>query len=280
MKHSTLKSGFGNNFKDYLQRSFDKTRLDQAQESLSDFLKMESFEGKTFLDIGCGAGIFSLSALNLNASFVHSFDLDEESIECSEQLRKQYDIKEERWKIERGNILDRAYVESLGSFDLVYCWGTVHHTGQMWQAIENSLKLVKKGGLIYFGIYNDADHFGLFPDGRFGSSRFWAHIKRFFFHCPKIVQKTVEYAAISAIVLIYTLSFQNPFKKIKEHGKRGMTWRVDLKDWLIGYPYEYASPDRVINYMLSKGFTLKNIRTNTGLLTNHYLFCKAPSIIK
>jgi hypothetical protein len=32
-------------------------------------------------------------------------------------------------------------------------WGVLHHTGNMWQAMENGGRLVERGGLFVIGIY-------------------------------------------------------------------------------------------------------------------------------
>ena len=44
-------------------------------------------------------------------------------------------------------MLDREYLARLGQFDVVYSWGVLHHTGAMWQALENVARLVVGGGL-------------------------------------------------------------------------------------------------------------------------------------
>jgi len=37
----------------------------------------------------------------------------------------------------------------------VYSWGVLHHTGKMWQALDNVAPLVKPGGQLFIAIYND-----------------------------------------------------------------------------------------------------------------------------
>ena len=39
------------------------------------------------------------------------------------------------------------------NFDIVYCWGVLHHTGNMWKAIDNSTEFVSDTGLYYISIY-------------------------------------------------------------------------------------------------------------------------------
>jgi 2-polyprenyl-6-hydroxyphenyl methylase/3-demethylubiquinone-9 3-methyltransferase len=53
-----------------------------------------------------------------------------------------------------------------------------------------------------------------------------------------------------------------------------MSWRIDIKDWLGGYPYEYASVDEVFNFVKRLGFSLENLKCNIGLMNNEYLFKK------
>lgn len=53
-----------------------------------------------------------------------------------------------------------------------------------------------------------------------------------------------------------------------------MSWQTDIKDWLGGYPYEYASVEEVFNYVRSLGLVLVNLRQGLGLRNNEYLFKK------
>src|SRR5215210_846240 len=117
-------------------------------------LEVESLEGQSFLDIGSGSGLFSLAARRLGAS-VHSLDYDPRSVACTRELRRRYFPEDPEWKVEEGSALDADYIRSLGLFDVVYSWGVLHHTGDMWQALENAQLPVKPGGRLFVAIYND-----------------------------------------------------------------------------------------------------------------------------
>ena len=149
-------------------------------------------------------------------------------------------------------------------FDVVYSWGVLHHTGNMWKAIENASELVKDGGKLYISIY---------VTNRFCS--IWKQIK-----------KTYTYGGILTKFLIsfvwYPLHFFGTLingSLFKQKG-RGMLWFYDSKDWLGGYPYESANKNEVINFIENKGFTtLKshNTEPNNGIFgagCAEYLFSK------
>src|SRR5687767_11581001 len=74
-----LRFGFGANWTDYVKKHFSEERLTIAQDHLLRFLRMSSLTGKSFLDIGCGSGLHSLSAWRAGARPVFSFDYDPKS---------------------------------------------------------------------------------------------------------------------------------------------------------------------------------------------------------
>ena len=129
--------------------------------------------GAYVLDIGCGSGIFSLAAYRLGAKRVVSIDPDHHSIRATTQVRDQYGSNKS-WTVRRGSALDRAFLKSLGTFDIVYSWGVLHHTGNMRAGLENVNSLVEKNGKLFIAIYNNNTKHVLE-----GTSRVWSKIKKF-----------------------------------------------------------------------------------------------------
>ena len=266
-----MKQQFGKNFKENLLTEFDKERLNESIEFIQYYLEIENLNNKTFLDAGCGSGVFTLATTELGAN-VRAFDLDDVAILNTKELLKEYGHPVSDEKITLGNILDPKFIESLGTYDYVMCWGVSHHTGEMWKSLDLIAQTVNIGGKIHLGIYNKADGWGFYPDGRFGPSPFWNKIKKFYSSMPNFIQLSIDKLATFGIILLHILTLNNPIKKLKENERRGMNWQSDLKDWLIGYPYEYATPEEVFEFMKERGFQLEKIRTNNGLLTNNYVF--------
>ena len=65
---------FGKNWAAFLS-VLDDERIATAEDSLKGMLECEDLQGKKFLDIGSGSGLFSLAARRLGAT-VHSVDFD------------------------------------------------------------------------------------------------------------------------------------------------------------------------------------------------------------
>jgi 2-polyprenyl-6-hydroxyphenyl methylase/3-demethylubiquinone-9 3-methyltransferase len=124
---------FGSNWLSFLN-SLNDDRIAAAEKSLLEMLGEETLAGKAFLDAGSGSGLFSLAARRLGAK-VRSFDYDHKSVQCTEEMKRRYFDGDPDWEISGGNVLDLAWLSSLGEWDIVYSWGVLHHTGDMMRAL-------------------------------------------------------------------------------------------------------------------------------------------------
>ena len=245
---------FGENWAGFLTSLSDR-QIEQAMRSVR-ALAGGDLRDRTFLDIGSGSGLSSLAARRLGAR-VCSFDYDPQSVACTEELRRRFFPGDEAWTVAQGSVLDTRYLATLGQFDVVYSWGVLHHTGQMWVAIENAARLVRPGGLFVIGIYN-------FRGGRRGTVT-WAKLKRWYCGAPRWQQLTWEYAYMGWDLLAMAAVGRNPLRLLREyHARRGMSWRHDAIDWLGGYPYEAATPGEVLDFV-SRKFNFALIKQNIDL---------------
>ncbi len=260
---------FGKNWKRFLE-SLDDEKINEAKKSLVDFLGGEDkIRGKTFVDIGCGSGLFSLAAFLLGASRVVSVDVDDFSLECAKFLNKKHG-NPKNWEIKKGSALDKSFIKELGVFDIVYSWGVLHHTGDMWKAIENVSAVVSEGGIFFLAIYNK---FTISFYG--GTSDTWVKIKRFYNQSPSIVKSIFNVGYIAYILFLRLLLLKNPILYVRNYKTfRGMSFYTDIKDWLGGYPYEFAAPDEITNFLGERKLYCYKMIFRNGTGCNEYLFKK------
>jgi 2-polyprenyl-3-methyl-5-hydroxy-6-metoxy-1,4-benzoquinol methylase len=262
---------FGENWRRFLT-VLDEKRILRAEDSLRRMLDVPDLRGKTFLDIGSGSGLFSLAARRLGAR-VHSFDYDPQSVACARELRQRYFPQDPDWRIEEGSALDAGYLAGLGSFDVVYCWGVLHHTGAMWQGLENAAAAVAPRGKLFIAIYND--------QGKVSDR--WRAVKRSYNRLPESLRFLVT---VPVLVHLYWRSTLKgllrgrPLEPWRKEGDgRGMSAWTDLVDWVGGYPFEVAKPEAILDFYVQRCFTLTRLTTCGGSLgCNEYVFVRATSM--
>jgi 2-polyprenyl-6-hydroxyphenyl methylase/3-demethylubiquinone-9 3-methyltransferase len=259
---------FGKNWRSFLAL-LDEERIDQASRDLTGMLDQDRLEGKSFLDIGSGSGLSSLAARRLGAR-ICSFDLDAQSVACTAELRRRYFSGDANWLVERGSALDEAFIRSLGRFDIVYAWGVLHHTGNMWRALDLAALPVKEGGQLFIAIYNEQ---GLL-------SRFWKLVKRCY--CAGWLGRALVVSVFFPVFFGYNaiaglVRHGNPAFRFTQYGrlKRGMSILHDWTDWLGGYPFEVARPDQICRFYEKRGFTVQKTVLTGGLGCNEFVFVKS-----
>lgn len=259
---------FGRNWSQFLS-VLSPERIAEAEDSLKDMLEIPDLEGKTFLDVGCGSGLFSLAAHNLGAE-VFSFDFDPQSVACALELRRRFGGESSRWKVEEGSALDTEYMRSLGTFDVVYSWGVLHHTGDMWKGLDNVWPLVAPDGKLFIAIYNDTGT----------QAERWRSLKKTYNRLPRPLQ--APFALLTTVPgelkgVVNALIRGRPLEYFRSwsdySGQRGMSYWHDVLDWVGGYPYEVATPDEIFDYYKARGFRLTRLHAGgVGLGCNEFVF--------
>jgi 2-polyprenyl-6-hydroxyphenyl methylase/3-demethylubiquinone-9 3-methyltransferase len=133
----------------------------------------------------------------------------------------------------RGSILDPAFTAALTPAGVVYAWGSLHHTGAMWRAVEAAAGLTAPGGVLALALY-----------ARHWTSPLWQGVKRLYNALPGPGRRAMEWT-LTPPLLLGAWATTGRWPLARANRDRGMDFRHDLIDWIGGYPYEYASPQEV-----------------------------------
>ena len=222
------------------------------------------------------------SAHRLGAN-VTSFDVDHDSVSCTQELRKRFCADTPGWIVLHGSLTDREFLKNLGEFDIIYCWGVAHYTGHMWASIDNLVARIGPEGRLVLAIYNDQLYI----------SRAWSGVKQIYQRLPGGLRpvfvvaigsftflKRVTITMLATLLRLVTL--RNPLVPIinwiRETHARGMHGWYDLVDWVGGWPYEVARPEEVFRFMRDRGFMLQEMTTSTGHGCNEFVFVRADDV--
>ncbi|HEU4686225.1 MAG TPA: class I SAM-dependent methyltransferase [Nitrospira sp.] len=258
---------FGKNWSDFVQRTLTEQRINIAQDHLLGFLKLKTLHGRTFLDIGCGSGIHSLAAHRAGASKIISFDYDPDSVQTTRKVRELADSPN-NWEVLQGSVLDRSFVDKLDRADVVYSWGVLHHTGAMWDAVTNAASTMNPDGVFYVALYTKDVFLDPTPE-------YWLSIKQKYNRRNALGRRWMEWAyAFKGTVLGELRAGRNPFAYIRNYERsRGMSYWTDVRDWLGGWPMEFAGIAETKAFCKDRlGLELLNIAA--GEANTEYLFRK------
>jgi len=233
---------FGRNWTEYGEL-VDESRIAQAVQGLERLAEHSAIAGKTFLDVGCGSGVHSAAALRMGASRVMAVDLDPQSVSAARAVLTRF-APQGAWEVREQSVF-ALDPEQMGVFDVVYAWGSLHHTGALYEAWRRAALLVAPGGLLIVGVYR-----------RTYLCRLWKLEKWLYTRAPAWCQ----WCARALYVGIFRSAFLITGRDFKAYSDsygasyRGMDFRHDVHDWLGGYPYESISPAEADDLCRSIGF--------------------------
>jgi 2-polyprenyl-6-hydroxyphenyl methylase/3-demethylubiquinone-9 3-methyltransferase len=245
MQNEHITFSFGENWKDYL-KTVSSHEINEAVRDIKEWLGENTVGGRSVIDIGSGSGIHSLAFHLLGAARVHSMDLDPNSIEATSTLWEKFE-KPANWSIEHASVLDEDLMGRLGKFDIVYAWGVLHHTGQMWKALNNAVLLLKPGGYMWISLYTKGPRYPIDLDR-----------KRRYNDASNFGKRMMINRVIIYKMLRRAKRFKNPFGW-NGKGSRGMNVYHDIVDWLGGLPYEVASIEEVTSFAHQHGLAVERV---------------------
>ena len=237
---------FGENWKSFLSTVTPEI-LREAERGLARLFPDDELRGSRFLDIGCGSGLSMVAAYRLGAATVDGIDIDPDSVEASRALLGRH-VPTGVCSARVASVFDLG-VDNEKGYDIVYSWGALHHSGDMWAAIERAASMVVPGGRLAVALYRRTPLCG-----------FWKREKRLYSASPPPVRATIRAAYYGAFWAGLLATGRNPLRYVAGYrSARGMDWRHDVHDWLGGYPYESVHPSAVISCLERLGFSRERV---------------------
>lgn len=234
----------GENWLDYAAK-IDEPRIAQAIADLQRLSGRERFDNLSFLDIGCGSGLHALAAIRMGAARVVGVDIDADSVAASRATFARF-APEANARFDVVSVFDMTPATH-GGFDVVYSWGVLHHTGDMYRALTVAAGLVQPGGKFLVALYRRTPFCSM-----------WRSIKRWYSRATPRNQAYARSIYIRLHRILLALRGRSLDDLIRDYGKRrGMDYYNDVHDWMGGYPYESISPEACRAFFASLGFGLE-----------------------
>jgi ubiquinone/menaquinone biosynthesis C-methylase UbiE len=203
----------------------------------------EEIKGKSILDAGCGTGIFSIIFANRGAGKVTGIDISEGSLGTARSLKEKFDLKNVEFR--REDMLHLPFGND--SFDIVWAWGTVHHTTNPLGAITELDRVLKKGGSLFLAIYK-----------RTGVT--WIH---------EIIRKTLvktpkrTWTFLSKVMAFFLAPVVFFFKR-REKSRKGEKLEELILDWYFVPIRFYYKPEEIKVFLEARGYEIEKHLAHSG----------------
>jgi 2-polyprenyl-6-hydroxyphenyl methylase/3-demethylubiquinone-9 3-methyltransferase len=242
---------FGRNWAEYAAK-ITEAEVREAEAGLLRLLGGERLDGKRFLDIGSGSGVHSLAALRLGAREVLVVDIDADSVATTRAVLSRF-APGGAYRIEQESVFNLDPTK-MGTFDVVYAWGVLHHTGDLDHALACAARMVAPEGLLMLALYR-----------RIWMDPFWRWEKRWYAQASPAAQARARWMYVTLFRLGLRLTGRRFADYVAAYrGNRGMNYYHDVHDWLGGWPYESISPDEVATRMTGLKFMPVRIFARKG----------------
>jgi ubiquinone biosynthesis O-methyltransferase len=207
------------------------------------FYSPEEVQGMAVLDAGCGTGIFSAIFARNGAGRVVGIDISPGSLETARGLKEKFNLA--NVSFERQDMLQLPFADR--TFDIVWAWGTVHHTTDPLRAISELARVLRPGGSIFLAVYKR-------------TKLTWIH---------EIIRKTLvktpkrSWTALSKIMAFFLSPVVFFFKK-REKSRKGEKLEELILDWYFVPIRHYYTPDEIRDFLEGKGFEIEKFLPASG----------------
>lgn len=207
------------------------------------FYSDDEIAGKKVLDAGCGTGIFSIIFAKNGAGSVTGIDISEGSLETARGLKDKFHLETAHFQKE--DMLNLPFADE--SFDIVWAWGTVHHTTDPFAAIEELIRVLKKEGSILLAVYTKTKITFLHE-----------FIRKTLIRTPKRSWKSLS--KVLAVFLAPVVFF---FKK-REKSRKGEKLEELIMDWYFVPIRHHYYPEEIKDFLEKRKFSVEKFLPASG----------------
>jgi SAM-dependent methyltransferase len=105
-------------------------------------------KGKVCLDAGFGSGRAMAAMLGAGANKVYGIDISPKNAATAQANLARY---QDQIDITTGSVLHMPYEDE--TFDVVHCYGVLHHTSDPYKGFTECCRVLKKGGVLFVALY-------------------------------------------------------------------------------------------------------------------------------
>jgi len=190
------------------------------------FAEFQRWRGKKVLEIGCGIGTDTINFARAGA-FVTAVDLSDKTLEIAKQRAEVYGLQG-RIRFYLGNAEELNSFLPVAPYDLVYSFGTIHHTPRPERVIAQIRRYAHVGSTVKIMVYHRYSWKAFWILLKYGKGRLWQFAELIARHSEKGRNCPVT----------YTFSLGEVRKILKRHGFK-------VKDIRIEHIFPYRIPDYV-----------------------------------
>jgi len=207
------------------------------------FFTDQDVEDKYVLDAGCGTGIFSLIFSKKGAKKVEGIDISEGSLDKALSLKKKFKIQNIDFK--REDMLQISFKDK--TFDIVWAWGSIHHTTAPLKAVEELIRVLKRDGSLLLAVYNKTKITFLHEI-----------LRKILIHMPR-----KSWTILSKILALVLAPVVFLFKK-REKSRKGEKLEELIFDWYFVPIKHYYLPKEIILFLEKRGFRIEKFLPYSG----------------
>ncbi len=207
------------------------------------FYSAEEVKGKTVLDAGCGTGIFSIIFARNGAQKVTGIDISPGSLQTAQGLKKRFGLS----NVEFLNLDMLTLPFADRSFDIVWAWGTVHHTTNPLQAIAELTRVLRNGGSLLLAVYKRTRLTFIHEAIR----------KTLLKTPPKTWTALAKVLALFLVLVVF-------FLKKREKSRKGEKLAELILDWYFVPIRHYYKPEEITTFLKDRGLVVEKFLPASG----------------